>query len=657
MYDTTSQGRGASFICSLVLALSLLLLLNIMSVRHSTHSQPQSLPPFAVAFSNSSLDRLSSHSTSLPPIQPRPLADRPRSLPESSQAAAMVESAAIPNGRKRSHPDGSQHDDSPLDSRYVLLFSALLILHTDIKLNRAFSNTSPRLGRVKMEHDEPGNDSHSQSRQARSHPVPPRQDPDSRSVPSSASSPPSHPSPKKRRMTISGPSHPVDQVSSNPGPSDNKAASPSSVVSVSPMDHDDSSAVEQVRSVLTTKEALIEKRRESLGGPLPSSSQTAASPAVVKPLPGSSRTSARSPNMSVARNTRVADAPLGHNSVAHPSQSLQAESSTHSPHQNSLPPPPISFASRRTFKPSSSLRKKPADILISPRDALTQPVIQSAPAHQGGRFPPMALPSLPKVQQPSGSRRIPGNVPPTPTRLTLRSSLAASASLAAPSAASVPISTILVPQTPAVFSRTESASQRSAFLAPFEAMYDALRDAKESKTWLAEQFAKVQALQTGFEAAVEAAVERRVGGLREEIARLQRRVEELECSRGTEPGPAALWRRRSVANGELTTTESAPVRDTYTFPPVHPRPEEGPTGDDSDRRETESPAPVFDLRRQSISAVRMDPPPQQQQTDAQGSSSVKSPSSAGGARRPSYQQIQPPPQRAASQPDSPAGTS
>jgi hypothetical protein len=427
------------------------------------------------------------------------------------------------------------------------------------------------------------------------------------------------------------------------------------------MDRDDPSPVEQVRSVLTTKrnqEVLVEKRRESLGGPLPSSSQSALSPAVVKQPPTSSRTSVRSPNMSVARTARVTDAPLGPNPVAAPGQSQQADPGTHPPHQNSLPPPPISFAGRRAFKSSSSQQKKPADIVISPRDARTQPVIQSAPAHQGGRFQPMALPSLPKVHQPPGSRRIPGNVPPTPTRLTLRSNLAASASLPAPPPASVPISTILVPQTPAVFNRTDSASHRSAFLAPFEALYDALRDAKDSKTLLAEQFTKVQALQSGFESAVEAAVERRVSGLREEIARLQRRVEELECSRGTEPGPAQ-WRRRSVANGDLTIlgTECAPMRETYTFPPVHPRAEEGATGDDSDLRETESPAPAFDVRRrQSISAVRMDPPPQQQ-TDAQGSTTVKSPSSAGAARRPSYHQVQPPPQQAASQPDSPVGTS
>jgi hypothetical protein len=102
------------------------------------------------------------------------------------------------------------------------------------------------------------------------------------------------------------------------------------------------------------------------------------------------------------------------------------------------------FSSLKLFTPSShhfcrspSIQvvilsaKKLSDIVISPHNTRTQPVIQSAPAHQGGRFQPMALPSLPKVQQPPGSRRILGNVPMTPTRLTLRSNLAASASLPA----------------------------------------------------------------------------------------------------------------------------------------------------------------------------------------------------------------------------------
>ena len=463
-------------------------------------------------------------------------------------------------------------------------------------------------------------------------------------------------------MTVSGTSQPGDQVPSNPT-TDTKTPSPPIVVGAPSMDRDDPNVVEQARSVLGVKrnqEALTEKRRGSLGGPMPSTPQSAVPPAVVKPLPVSSRTSARSPNLGVARPTRPSDAPLGPNAAG---QSQQAELSSHPPHHNSLAPPPISFAGRRAFKSPSS-QKKPADIVISPRDARMQPVIQSAPAHHGGRFTPMALPSLPKVQQPPGGRRIPGNVPPTPTRLTLRSSLATSSSsstLTVPQPASVPISTILVPQTPAVLSRTDSTSQRSAFLAPFEALYDVLREAKESKAWLTEQFAKVQALQSGFDAAVDTAVERRVGGLREEIARLQRRVEELECSRGTETG-AALWRRRSVANGDLAmlaaSTENGPVRETYTFPPVPPRAEEGGRGDDSDRRETESPAPAFDLRRQSISAVRMDPPPSQPpqpHTDSQGLSTVKSPPLSGGVpRRPPYQ---PSPQQATSQPGSPVGAS
>ncbi|KAI9443418.1 hypothetical protein H4582DRAFT_1192011 [Lactarius indigo] len=596
-----------------------------MSVRHSNHSQPQSLPPFAVAFSNSSLDKLSSHPASLPPIQPRPPSERPRSLPEASQSAPMAETPPIPNGRKRSHPEASQRDDTSPDNR------------------RAASSTSPHLGRVKTEHDDPGDDSPSHSRQPRSHPPPPQQDPGSRSMPPSAPSPQSQPSPKKRRTTVSGPSHLVDQASSNPTPSDTNATSPPVVIGMPAMARDDLNAVEQVRSMLTVKrnqEALIEKRRGSLGAPLPSSSQPSVSPAAVKPLPTSSRSSARSPNMSVARTARTSDPPLnppGSSPVVTAGQSQQTDFGANPPHHNSLPPPPISFAGRRGYKSPSSLKKKPADIVISPRDPRTQPVIQSAPPQQGGRFTAMALPSLPNVQQPLGGRRIPGNVPPTPTRLTLRSNLAASSStssLAVPPPASVPIATMLVPQTPAVLNRADSGSQRSAFLAPFEAFYDALKDANELKTWLGEQLAKSQALQTGFEAAVDAAVERRVGGLRDEVVRLQRRVEELEGTRCTEDSPQ--------------------LRETYTFP-SNPRAEEIAPGDESDVRETDSPAPTFDVRRQSISAVRMDPPPpQQQQIDAQNSLSVKSPPSGRGVpRRSSYQPPQQQPQKAASQPGSP----
>jgi hypothetical protein len=525
--------------------------------------------------------------------------------------------------------------------------------------NSASNSTSPHLGRVKTEHDDPGDDSPSHSRQPRSST---QQDPASRSMPPAAPSPQSQPSPKKRRTTVSGPSHSADQVSTNPTSSDSKAASPPIVIGMPAMARDDLNAVEQVRSMLTVKrnqEALIEKRRGSLGAP--PSSQPTVSPAAGKPLPTSSRTSARSPNMNVARTARAPDPP-GSSPVVTAGQIQQTDLAATSTHHNSLAPPPISFAGRRAFKSPSSLKKKPADIVISPRDPLTQPVIQSAPPQQGGRFTAMTLPSLPNVQQPFGGRRIPGNVPPTPTRLALRSNLAASSSTsghAPPPHASVPISTMLVPQTPAVLNRADSSSQRGAFLAPFEAFYDALKDAKELKAWLGEQLAKSQALQTGFEAAVDAAVERRVGGLREEFARLQRRVEELEGTRSTDVSGSALWRRKSVANGELsaftTSSDNSQLRETYTFP-SNPRAEEISPSDDLDIRETDSPAPAFDVRRQSISAVRMDPPPphQQHQVDAQNSLSVKSPPSGRGtARRASYQPPQQLPQRAASQPGSP----
>ena len=533
--------------------------------------------------------------------------------------------------------------------------------------NSAANSTSPHLGRVKTEHDDPGDDSSSHSRQPRSHPPSTQQDPPSRSMPPSAPSPQSQPSPKKRRTTVSGPSHSADQVSSNPTSSDTKAASPPIVIGMPAMARDDLNAVEQVRSMLTVKrnqEALIEKRRGSLGAP-PPSSQPTVSPAAGKTLPTSSRTSARSPNMNVARTARVSDPPLnpGSSPIVTAGQIQQSDLAANATHHNSLAPPPISFAGRRAFKSPSSLKRKPADIVISPRDPLTQPVIQSAPPQQGGRFTAMTLPSLPNVQQSLGGRRIPGNVPPTPTRLSLRSNLAATSSTsthAAPPQASVPISTMLVPQTPAILNRADSSSQRSAFIAPFEAFYDALKDAKELKAWLGEQLAKSQALQTGFEAAVDAAVERRVGGLREEFARLQRRVEELEGTRGTDVAGSALWRRKSVANGELSafttaTTDNSQVRETYTFP-SNSRAEEISPSDDLDIRETDSPAPAFDLRRQSISAVRMDPPPphQQHQVDAQNSLSVKSPPSGrGNARRASYQPPQQQPQKATSQPGSP----
>ena len=84
----------------------------------------------------------------------------------------MLESSSIPNGRKRSHPNGTQHNYNPPNNWYAPYFSSsLLILCLYVNLTRATSSSSPRLGHVKTEHDEPSNNSSSQSRQSHSHPA------------------------------------------------------------------------------------------------------------------------------------------------------------------------------------------------------------------------------------------------------------------------------------------------------------------------------------------------------------------------------------------------------------------------------------------------------------------------------------------------------
>ena len=165
----------------------------------------------------------------------------------------------------------------------------------------------------------------------------------------------------KRRTTVSGPTHSADQVSSNLTSSDTKAASPPIEIGTPATARDDPKAVEQVRSMLTVKrnqEALIEKWRGSLGAP---PSQPTVSPAAGKTLPTSSRTSARSPNMNVARAARAPD-PRSRPIVTIQQPDLAANAT----HHNSLAPPPISFASRRAFKPPSSLKRRPPNMVISP---------------------------------------------------------------------------------------------------------------------------------------------------------------------------------------------------------------------------------------------------------------------------------------------------
>ncbi|KAI0042478.1 hypothetical protein FA95DRAFT_1575714 [Auriscalpium vulgare] len=598
-----------------------------MSVRHSGPSHSQTLPSFSVAFSNSSLDRLSGQNA-LPPIHSQSPPDRnvyPSDLPQHSDHPPGENGAQHTNGRKRSHPE---YRDDGSDNR---------------------GHRSPRLVRVKEEHDELVDDPPYPSRTSRSQPD------TSQPLPPQTQAPTS----KKRRMTVSGLG--LDTTSS--GGSADAPLSP--VVVGIPHMRDDPGAMEQVRSMLVVRQnqkALIEQRRGSLGGPtaVPPQPPTQG-PSSTQPQPPAPRTSARSPNMNGnrVRHSDPAVRPPSPPPIIVPSQ--QPLPSAPTPHPSALPPPPISFARRRaTNSVGGGKKAKPADILISPRDTRTQPVIQSAPPQQGGRFSMMSLPNLPNVQQvPAIRRTVPGNVPPTPTRLSMRNSITAStssSSLTVPTiapggsghspavAASVPIATTLVPPTPATLHRPDYTSPRSAFLAPFEMFYDALRDAKELKTWLADQLAKSQVLQANLsqtqermDSVVEAAVERRVGGMREEIARLNKRVEELEQARPARPEPfgSALMRRRSVANGEvpLLSASVSSVRpplfirdpapapslppsnfaDTYTFPPVHPplssQQQRERELDSRSAADADSPAPVDISRRQSVSAIRMDPPP------------------------------------------------
>ena len=63
-----------------------------------------------------------------------------------------------------------------------------------------------------------------------------------------------------------------------------------------------------------------------------------------------------------------------------------------------------------------------------------------------------------------------------------------------PPTASVPISSALVPPTPASLHHPGYTGEKSAFLAPFEMFYDALSDSKHLKAWLGEQLQKSSTL-------------------------------------------------------------------------------------------------------------------------------------------------------------------
>ncbi|KAF7365317.1 hypothetical protein MVEN_00403700 [Mycena venus] len=257
----------------------------------------------------------------------------------------------------------------------------------------------------------------------------------------------------------------------------------------------------------------------------------------------------------------------------------------------------------------------------------------------------MTLPRLPSVMGGGDTaRRVPGHVPPTPTRLSMQrnnSSTTTVPSLShpapsgvgarSPPAASVAIASTLVPPTPMSLHHPGYSGDKSAFLAPFEVFYDALNDSKQLKNWLGEQLQRSNTLiqnltqqQEKLNETVESMVERKLGPMRAEISGLYRRVDELEDALRLATGQ----RRQSVDSGSLKAKGKQPLRngnllasETYTFPP-RPQPDR-PRGEPSRRaspgwsqdRDTQStlesengsPAP-FDARRLSLSATRLDPP-------------------------------------------------
>ncbi|KAJ6557395.1 hypothetical protein DFH09DRAFT_1164049 [Mycena vulgaris] len=577
----------------------------------TTHS----LPSFASTFSSSSppLGNISSGNNSLPPIHTRstPALSRRAKSPQGQPRSRHSSEEDKIAGRKRSRTEitSTARDDEPSDS----------------------DRDSPRLVRIKEEQDQDMLDDGRIILDQTGAPPP------SSTQPSAA---------KKRRFTVSG----APQLNTDVrAPADQSSSTPISPVVMGFTIMRDN--VEQVRSMITVKQkqkALIEQRRGSL---VNSPSIPAAPPpplalaeerAVPAKAPATAR-QRRSPNSS-ANNTR------------RPANGAQ----------NALPPPPISFARRRAEQLGG--KRKPADIIISPREAHTHeqfhPVIQSAPpipqgggqaSFYSGRFP-MTLPRLPSVMGGGDTmRRVPSHVPPTPTRLSMQRtgssniipSLSHPASGAvggrSPPAASVPIASTLVPPTPMSLHHPGYSGDKSAFLAPFEVFYDALNDSKQMKNWLGEQLQRSNTLiqnltqqQEKLNETVETLVERKLGSMRAEMAGLYRKVDELEDALRSATG-----RRQSVDSGSLKAKGKQPLRngnlmasETYTFPPRpqpdrprepsrrHPSPGWPQDRDNQSTVESEngSPAP-FDARRLSLSATRLDPPRSQGfDTSAQRSS-------------------------------------
>lgn len=518
--------------------------------------------------------------------------------------------------------------------------------------------------------------------------------------PSTSASP--NPS-KKRRMTMPGINTDVRR------PSVDNGISP--VVMGFTIREDDPKALEQVRSMINIKQqqqALIEQRRGSTAGILPPATAPPDVNIVNVLPPGEerqassstkpARTGRRSPNPPGPRRSIIAS------SAAAPTQAMSTR--PHSPppptpSHNSRPPPqqahaqhppqhhhagrpvtdspptqthlhpsstanaltaaPISFARRRASRQIGGVKGKPADIVISPRTSVNeshlQPAIQSAPpisrtssgpGGSVGRFPFMALPSIPPVMAPgqSAKRYANGQVPPTPTRLGMPRHITATAvgpaGVRSPPTASVPIASSLVPPTPASLHHPGYTGEKSAFLAPFEMFYDALADSKHLKMWLSEQLQKSSALiatlerqQAHFEETVAAVVEKKTSTMHEDVYNLRVRVDELEAqlrnarAQGYSPNMPPAKGKGKPNGYQSASSHGAPVApESYTFPPVdshvrRPEPRRGSSPPASERSypNSQAPSPVpFDGRRLSVSAARLESRPQNASQSSAGPS-------------------------------------
>lgn len=282
----------------------------------------------------------------------------------------------------------------------------------------------------------------------------------------------------------------------------------------------------------------------------------------------------------------------------------------------------------------------------------------------------MAIPTLPSVMTPGlvAKRVTSGQVPPTPTRLSMRQSMVGGASTTMTTTgagaggtgrsppASVPIASMLVPPTPSSLHHSGYTGEKEAFLAPFEMLYNTFSDTRQLKNWLGDQLQKSNMLMAGLqkqqeqmEELVNGLVEKRVGLVREEVYELRVKVEELEhqlrVARGNSSSSAAAAatgfspimtsaKAKGKANGYIppSHTPHAPpssniVPETYTFPPVDPLrrtaesvrralsppPPLPPLIGEGESRsvpgsQTASPVPFEYGRRLSISAMRLDPP-------------------------------------------------